>query len=192
MAPLPRRRSRARAWVPPLLLAALVATVLVVAATLLGDGGGRRRAGTNPPRPAVTVASVSSFDPEGDGTENEGQVGAAHDGDPASAWATDRYRGPKFGNLKSGVGLVLRLAGPADLGRLTVRSPTSGWSAAVYVADQPGSALAAWGRPAATRSGIDGDASFDLDGRRGGAVLLWITDPGPDNRAEVSEVSVTG
>ncbi len=29
-----------------------------------------------------------------------------------------------------------------------------------------------------TAEGIDGDATFDLDGRAGGAVLVWITDLG--------------
>ena len=189
--PVPRRRPRK--WVPMALLAGLGAAVVAVAAALLGGGGDGEAPSGGTARAPVAVASVSSFDPEGsDGTENEGQAGLAHDGDPGTAWATDRYRGAQYGRLKSGVGLIVRLAAPASLRRLEVRSPTRGWSASVYVGDQPGRTLAAWGRPVASRSSVDGDATFDLGGRRGGALLLWITDPGSDFRAEVAEVVVTG
>ena len=193
----PVARPPGRSWVPLAFLAALVGVVVGGGALLLRDPG--RPGGDAPPestagaQQAVAVASVSSFDPEGsDGTENEAEARLAHDGNPRTTWGTDRYRGPSFGRLKSGVGLILRLAGGHDLRRLEVRSPTRGWSASVYVADQPRRALADWGQPVATQSSIAGDASFDLGGRSGAAILIWITDPGPQYRAEVAEVVVTG
>ena len=40
----------------------------------------------------------------------------------------------------------------------------------------------AWGQPVATQSGIgEGSTTFDLNGRTGGAMLLWITDLGQGN-----------
>ena len=190
-APVPRPARRRR--LPLAVLGGLAAVVALVAVVVLA--GGRDRPGAPAPAgggTALTVASVSSFDPEGDGQENPAQARLAHDGNPGTAWSSDRYNSRRFGRLKSGVGLVIRLASPADLRRLQVRSPTSGWAASVYVADQPGRSLADWGQPVATRSGIGGDATFELGGRRGGAVLLWITDPGEANRAEVTEVSLEG
>ena len=186
----PRRR-----WAPAAFLFLLAAAVVTSAAVLLqGTSDPRDRRAPNGTLPeTVTIASVRSFDPEGsDGEENEARARLAHDGDPATSWTTDRYNTRSFGGLKRGVGLVLGLEGGASLARLEVRSPTSGWSASVYVADQPGRTLDDWGRPVATRSGIAGDATFDLRGRRAGAVLVWITDPGEANRAEVAEVALSG
>jgi len=74
-------------------------------------GGHRQVVWSKPPH-------VTSFDPQGDGTEDPGGVGLAVDDDPSTEWTTDLYRNnAQFGGLKSGVGLLL------DLGRpKTVRS----------------------------------------------------------------------
>jgi putative peptidoglycan lipid II flippase len=54
--------------------------------------------------------AITSFDPEGDGQEDEDAVGLAVDRDATTAWETATYRGsPHFGGLKSGVGLLLDL-----------------------------------------------------------------------------------
>ena len=59
-------------------------------------------------------------------------------------------------------------------------SPTKGYAAEVYVADAFQPTLAGWGHPVDVKSGIDGDATFDLKDTRGAAVLIWITDLGDD------------
>ena len=60
---------------------------------------------TSPPQ-------ISSFDPEGDGQENEDAAGFAVDHDATTTWTTDNYKhSSHFGGLKSGVGLLI------DLGR---------------------------------------------------------------------------
>ena len=69
-------------------------------------------------------------------------------------------------------------------------SPTHGWAAQVYVANQRSSALPGWGQPVDTQQDIDGNAVFKLHGRSGAAVLLWITDLGTDAKTEVDEISV--
>jgi hypothetical protein len=76
-----------------------------------------------------------------------------------------------------------------------VISTTHDWSASVYVADSPGATLADWGDPVDQRSGIAGNATFDLRGRQGRSVLLWITDLGdgpPRVRAELDELTLRG
>ncbi|HVM03577.1 MAG TPA: protein kinase [Acidimicrobiales bacterium] len=188
---VPREPTPSRA--PAVVVAVLVVVAAAVVAFVARDGGdGRTGGGGTSEGRGVQIASVRSFDPEGrDGEENEPRAPLAADGNPATAWSTDRYNTRQFGGLKPGVGLVLQLASPTGLGRLAVTSATSDWAASVYVADQPADQLAGWGEPVTSRSGIPGDAEFDLDGREGGAVLLWITDPGPGRQASVSEVSVT-
>lgn len=69
---------------------------------------------------------ISSFDPEGDGTEDPGGVGLAVDDDPSTSWTTDTYVGsPEFGGLKHGVGLLLDLgrAKTVDVADLLLSAP---------------------------------------------------------------------
>src|SRR5205807_2223331 len=91
---------------------------------------------------------------------------------------------------RHGPGHGRRAAGP-PVGHLHVVSPTKGWSAQVYVASAPGAVLADWGQPVAQQTGINGEVTFDLGGRTGAAVLLWLTDPGAANHAEINEVTVS-
>ena len=187
-------RPPTRRLLPLAVVAAVAVAALLLAAVLAGrDHGGTGAADgskTSGRASTATISAVHSFDPAGDGEENESRAGRAVDGDDATTWNTDQYRREAFGGLKPGVGLVLQLADAADLAALRVASPTSGWAAKVYVAARPAAELGGWGRPVAEKSGISGDAEFDLGGRHGGAVLLWITDPGTANRAEVAEVAV--
>lgn len=58
----------------------------------------------------LPIASVHDLDPEGDGTENPGDVGLAIDGDRTTGWQTTTYYNrPTLGGLKDGVGLVVDL-----------------------------------------------------------------------------------
>ncbi|HEU5034659.1 MAG TPA: hypothetical protein VFT62_07885 [Mycobacteriales bacterium] len=60
--------------------------------------------------------AITSFDPEGDGQEDEDAVGLAVDRDATTAWESATYRGnPRFGGLKSGVGLLLDLHRPTTV-----------------------------------------------------------------------------
>ena len=94
------------------------------------------RSGGDPPAAAAAsgplrIAAVRDYDPQGDSgaesPENPEQRGLAVDGDPSTAWYTEKYRDtPAFGGLKTGVGLLLRLTGPAVATQLVVSSPTPG------------------------------------------------------------------
>jgi hypothetical protein len=112
------------------------------------------------------------------------------DSNVATAWSTEHYDSDLAGAGKQGVGVVLVLDGTHRLGHLQVSSPNKGWKASVYVADAPKTDLAQWGAPVDSRT-VDSGASFDLHGRSGGAVLLWITDLGPNNSVAVSEARLT-
>jgi hypothetical protein len=114
-----RRRTLRKRVLPVALL-----VVLALAAWLVGVAVGRLpgHSGTTPavggtsaaPGGAVLpLASVTDFDPSpGDGAEDPSGVGLAHDGNPATGWATEIYYGSQWGSIgKSGVGLKV------DLGR---------------------------------------------------------------------------
>ena len=131
------------------------------------------------PKGIGTITPLSFDPPPGSGVEHDEQLTFLIDDDPATVWRTENYGSNLFGGLKPGVGVVLRLDGVHKLKQLKVTSPSKGWTAEVVVADAPGSTREAWGRAVASKkAGGDGSMTFDLDGRSGGAVLLWITDLG--------------
>jgi serine/threonine protein kinase len=189
-----------RSWLLPVVVILVLAVTLGVVGVLFARSDTGQRllhspsgSGTAKAQP-VTVSSAAAFDPApGDGHEHDEAVGNLLDGDPATTWNTEQYGNRGFGGIKGGVGFVLTLDGAHDLKTLEVTSPTSGWSASVYVSDSAhaGAPPGDWGSVAASRTAIDGNASFDLQGRRGSVVLVWITDLGDANSVTVGGVSVS-
>ena len=193
-----RRRQappRRRRWRAPFVLFLVVAGVLGIVAGVLagtdlgsrlfdgadGEEGSTTTTGVPPAAPVVT--ETLAFDPPpGDGDENGGALGNLADGDPATAWTTEGYASRDFGNLKDGVGVILRFDGPVDGGRLSVASANQGWAAAVYVVENEATDLAGFGQPVATVADVVGPATFDLAGARGQVVLFWLTDLGEPSR----------
>ena len=94
------------------------------------------------------------------------------------------------------MGLILTLGSPATLESLELVSPTNDWRAVIYVAEAAGESLADWGDPVATTDALPaGTNTIDLDGTRGGAVLVWIIDRGdaPGRApAEIQEAVLRG
>ena len=74
----------------------------------------------------VKVASVTAFDPQGDGSEKDSLAARAIDGDPATSWTSDTYRSQTFGGLKKGVGLLLDLGAPTPVRSVSVAVGGSG------------------------------------------------------------------
>jgi hypothetical protein len=90
--------------------------------------------GAAPAAPPPIVAH--DFDPQGDGHENPDQAALAVDGDPSTAWFTDRYDSPSLGGLKSGVGLVLDLGEVRTVREVLVASTAAGASVQLRAAAQ--------------------------------------------------------
>jgi hypothetical protein len=88
--------------------------------------------------------------------------------------------------------MYVTLTEATKLSQLVIESPSSGWTAAAYVMEgTPGKDIAAWGEPLGKQEDIpEGTATFDLQGRKGSAVLLWITHVGTANRVDISELKV--
>jgi hypothetical protein len=122
----------------------------------------------------VSITATAEFDPPpGDGRENPGQLGALVDGDPATTWSTVCYESATFG-AKGGVGLRFRLSAPPVGMALEVTSPTTGWSARVFLATTAGPTLAGWGTAASAGTNLPaGTVRFPLAGA-GTEVLLWL------------------
>jgi hypothetical protein len=141
------------------------------------------------------VASVTPFMLRGRPDDPQG-LPLLFDKNPATAWHTDQYRTAAFGNLYPGLGLNIRLSGSAPVHHLVVSSPTTGWAAQTYVSSGPiasGQPVSAWGRATDTKTAISGSATFNLAGRQGQWVLLWLThlSTTPPFQVSINEITIT-
>jgi hypothetical protein len=183
-----------RRWLVPAALIVVIAVVLgvvgvVVGGTEVGDGlfGGGDGGDGGAPQ-AVRIVDATSFDPPpGDGAEHDEVLDNLLDGNAGTEWITQTYNSRTFGT-KPGVGVVLKLESVTALRALTIDSSSSGWKASIYVADGPKSTISAWGSAVAT---MDGSGTRSLEGSRGAAVLVWITDLGPAGRVALGGAHLT-
>lgn len=147
------------------------------------------------------MAIGQAVDPLGDDTENDDLAGLAIDGDGDTAWRTETYRNPGFSGVKPGVGYLVTLEDPSVITRVGIESPTIGWTAEIYVGDQPGQATAGWEHGPFPVSLSDSGGEVELDSVTGRYVLLWITFEGqseaddpdqeePENRFELAEIVI--
>lgn len=142
--PTDRRRF---AWLPIALIAALVVVGLVLAVWSLGRGQDQSAtdAPTTSPSPTASatagappkIVEVTAFDPEGGDGENDAEASKAADGDPSTTWRSSRYKTAAFGNLKDGLGLVVKLEEPATVDKVTVTVEGSGGTVEIRTATGP-------------------------------------------------------
>jgi serine/threonine-protein kinase len=196
---MPGFAERERSWLVPAFLILVVAVTLGIVGVLVGNTevgerifNGSTDKSNAPSGQPLSLQAARSFDPLGDGEENDTSLGALQDGSAETAWRTNYYTTSDFGRLKDGVGVVIPLRSTSSLGTLTVESPDGTWKASVYVADGPRPTLDKWGKPVGT---LHGPGKVDLGGPEGGAVLIWITDLGEreieGHRVAITEVRLT-
>jgi tRNA A-37 threonylcarbamoyl transferase component Bud32 len=192
----PAPRARRRRWWVALLAILLFAVGAGVGYLALNSGGSGNTNRTTPAAAGgpIKLVSAKDFDPQGDNrSENPGQVRFAFDGDPTTAWSTEHYNTVDFGRAKAGAGIWFDLGSSHTVRSVEVDSPDTGWSAAVYVADNPAATLAGWGKPRATGSDLGTHARLTLSSPASGRyVLLWITRLPASGKLRVSEVRVNG
>ena len=184
-----------RTWMVPAGVIVAASVVLIALALALGrsevgreifDGGnGNAPAAATP----LAVAGIEVIDPVDNEEKNE-RLRFVIDEDDGTSWETERYRTPEFGGLKDHLGLQLDLGQSQNVRKVVVTSPTSGWSAELYVATQPSANPARWGRAVARLEGINGTATFDGFEAKGRYVLVLLTRLGGDNRVEVQRITV--
>jgi serine/threonine-protein kinase len=186
-----------RSWLVPTVLIVVLAVVLGIVGYLFSRSHtGQNLLGTSSNKASTAgaapqVRDVLAFDPDGDGREHNADLPKLTDHDASSTWSTEHYDSGLQGAGKPGVGVVLVLDRSQGLRRLQVTSSTRGWNASVYLADAPKTALGQWGAPV-TNGRVSGQGtSFDLHGRTGAAVLLWITDLGGNQSVTVDDLQLT-
>ncbi|MGD9794383.1 MAG: serine/threonine-protein kinase [Acidimicrobiia bacterium] len=184
----------------------MLAIALVVAAVVAGSsqigldwfrsGSGAKQSGTavNVAAEPIDVVALRTFDPSpGDGRERDELLPALTDGDKATAWMTERYKGRNLAG-KSGVGIIVQLERDASTYLVTIDSPGRDWAASAYRSSEVHTDLAQWGERRAEGRSASGPLELEVGGA-GQYVLIWITDPGvtePSFRLAITEIAVRG
>jgi tRNA A-37 threonylcarbamoyl transferase component Bud32 len=196
-----RRRLPWRMRVPRVVVALLLVLAAggVVAAFLLARDNAER--GTRPPNvtpstPDLEVVSLRSgaataFDPFGDQTEHDTEAAAAIDDDSSSTWSTETYENGVLG--KQGVGLYVDAAPGIAARAMELRSPTPGWSGAVYAAEAgpPEDSLQGWTKVATlTDVKRTQQVSLDTAGTAFRYYLVWVTELPEDGVVEISDLAL--
>jgi serine/threonine-protein kinase len=193
-----RARSGRDLLIGLLVLVLAAAAVLAYLSTRAERGTGKRDNVAGPAAPGLETVglkqrSASDFDPLGDDVEHSDQTSALVDGDPATTWSTENYEGGNLNN-KAGVGVIIDAAPGVVAKRLTIRTPTPGFEASVWVAKAgpPDTAPPdGWTRVSSEAIKVAGREPIDLDtaGNRYTSYLVWITKlPPGESAAKISEI----
>ena len=193
-----RARSGRNLMIGLLALVLAGAAVLGYLSTRAERGTGKRENVAGPVAPGLETIKLgqrsgSDFDPLGDDDEHSDQTSALVDGDAASTWSTENYRGGNLNN-KAGVGVIIDAAPGVAAKRLTIRTPTPGFQASVWVADEglPKTAPPeGWTRVSAEAVDVGEREPIDLDtaGNTYRRYLVWITKlPPEEESAKISEI----
>lgn len=140
---------------------------------------------------AVKPASVSGFDPEGDGNEHNELAARVVDGDSGTSWVTHVYRTADFSGIKKGAGLLLDLGSSKQVGSVAINVDGNPTTIQVYVTDKKSVTGAA---PLGTLTNGSGEQTVRGTATKGRYVILWITElsqyPGGRFRDQIAEVKV--
>jgi serine/threonine-protein kinase len=196
-----RLRNPRRAMV----LTALVAFTIAVVVILLAAGT-HRSPPKAPPAAAqqqekgaralinvpLAVAAAHDYDPFGDHAEHTSDVPTALDGDPATAWTTEKYSAG-LGN-KQGVGLYVDAGSGIEARRLDIAANPAGFEARVYAAPSGAvpQSLDGWSSVSGLTT-ISSRDSFVIDtkGQQYQYYLVWITKLPPGGQAGIADLKLS-
>src|SRR4051794_22480963 len=196
-----RRRLPLRLRVKPAVavaLLALAAAAVAIAFVLARDNTerGTRPAAIKPEARSglhsvnLRTTAAHAYDPIGKDGEHDGEAIAAIDDDRNSAWSTETYRS---GLAKDGVGLYVDASPGVAARQIVLRTPTPGWTGAIYGATSgPPTSIDGW-KKLATLDNVQagqkvrlgtGDKAYRF-------YLVWITAlPSDQQRAAISSLAL--
>jgi eukaryotic-like serine/threonine-protein kinase len=167
----PKRRSKSA--VATTLLAAALAGLVTGAVVAQRSPTGSAASATQSASSGtaeIAPASVVSFDPSG---------GTGFRQDDAQSWRAQTYRTAEFGNLKSGVGLLIDLGDSREVTSVTLEAATQGLAVELRSADEQSSAVEDY-RVVDSDQPAGGASTLSAEGAGAHRYwLVWITRLGP-------------
>jgi putative peptidoglycan lipid II flippase len=145
------------------------------------------------PVPLTGVTMLDYSDQEPDSRANLNNVISGQ----APPWQTDEYRGgPRFGNLKPGLGLMFTLERDATLTEVVIRTPTPGLQVQIRTADDPRAPFEATRQVGAATLDTDTTAIAITGAGPSRYVMVWLTSlPRNDSgryQGAIGQVTVSG
>jgi serine/threonine protein kinase len=145
---------------------------LPITPTTRPERGSPTRATTTSLPQGVSVASAMTFDPFGEGGENDEIVGNVLDSNSSTSWQTERYEAP-LGEVKPGVGVRFQTLGSPSAVTMIGLSPGTGFELRWAPATEP--TIEAW-EVIVRGNTPEGPMTLGLPVREDGHWLLWLTD----------------
>ena len=151
-------------------------------------------AGTSSPAAKeLPILSATGFDPEGDGSERNGEAARVFDGKKDTYWSSEGYASANLGGLKKGVGVRVDLGQAAKVSTVVLQLPSAS-DVTVYVGQDRNSLDAATELGAS--KGKDGTVTIHADKPgEGQYIFVWFTKVSQVSdgrfRATLAEVTVS-
>lgn len=133
----------------------------------------RATAVTTPSGVVIKPASVSGFDPEGDGNEHNELAANAIDGDTSTTWVTHIYGSAEFGGIKKGAGLLLDLGSSKQVGSVAINVDGNPTTLQIFVTNAKSVTGAT---PLGTLTNGSGQQTVRGTPTTGRYVIVWITE----------------
>ena len=190
----PARLRNPRRWLLTV-LAVLVAAGGVVAylatrtETGAGTPAGQRAGGLT----AVSLPgeAADDYDPQGDESESPEATQYAIDGNPTTNWDTESYESDFQSLGKDGVGLYVDAGSAIAARRMDLITPTPGFTASVYAAAEVPGDISGWEKVSSdTQISETERIPVDTGSHKLRYYLLWVTDLGEAEKAEISELTL--
>ncbi len=172
-----RGASPRRLW--PIVVIALLIGVIAFGATRLGRPGSRTpfvQGGRIAGKP-LPVASVTDYDPLGDGRERPSTVANIHDGQPGTYWLTEQYiSSADFSGRKKGVGVIFDMGKAVDVAKAQVLFAQAPCAFEVRFSDDRAAPVDEW-PTAQTVAAAEAKVSSPIQfaGHTARYWLVWIT-----------------
>ena len=192
---VPVRLRNPRRWVVTLLLVCLLgagALTYLAGRTEKGPGAAVTPRSGGLARVQLAAGAANDYDPQSDDHQESPEATQnAIDGSIPTVWDTERYRGDFQSLGKEGVGLYVDAGSALSVRRVDLVTPTPGFSASVYAANEVPEDLTGWSKVSEdTRISQDARVRVRTEGQRFRYYLIWITSLPEGKKAAIAELTL--
>ena len=191
---VPIRLRNPRRWLLTVLaLILLTGGAVAYLATRTEKGAGTPAATRSGNLNAVSLPgnAADDYDPQGDDTESSDATQNAIDGNRTTNWDTESYESDFQSLGKDGVGLYVDAGSPIAARRFDLTTPTPGFTASVYAANEVPDDISGWEKVSRdTKASETERIALDPGDQKLRYYLLWITDLGEEEKAEIQELTL--